>query len=84
MSFQFQELKIEQEGSWFKRLISNPQTKKTLIAIALGAIGGLVFWYITEGKNMENISIQLVLKSMLLGGLFGLFITNSPCARGRC
>jgi hypothetical protein len=24
------------------------------------------------------------INSLLIGGFFGFFITNSPCARGRC
>ena len=84
MSFQFQELKLKQEGSWFKRFITSPQTIKTLIAVVIGAIAGFLYWYLTEGKTMDELSVRLVVKSMLLGGFFGLFVTNSPCARGRC
>lgn len=75
---------LEQEGSWYKRFISNPQTKKTIIAIAVGAVGGFLFWYFSEGRTMGEISIKLIAKSMLIGGFFGFFVTNSPCARGRC
>ena len=84
MRFQFEELKLEQEGSVVKRFFAKPQTKKTLIAIGVGAIGGFLYFYFSEGKHMAQLEVPLIIKSMLIGGFFGFFVTNSPCARGRC
>lgn len=81
---EFKQLDIKPEGSWIKRVISLPHVKKTIIYIVLGAIVGLLYYYFTEGKQLDNISFGEIVKSMLIGGFFGFFVTNSPCARGKC
>jgi len=81
---EFEKLKIKPEGNWFKRTISSKHTKKTVIVVILGAIGGFVFYYLTEGKQLSEMQSAEIVKSIMAGALFGLFITNSPCARGRC
>ena len=80
----FKKLEIEQEGNWFSRFITSARTKKTLLAIAIGALAGFLFFYLTEGHSAEIISAEEVLQSLGIGGFIGFFITNSPCARGRC
>ena len=81
---EFKQLELEQDKSWFKRTISAPHTKRTLKAIAIGAAVGFTFFYMTEGRLMESIPGREIIKSLLIGGFFGFFLTNSPCARGRC
>ena len=53
-------------------------------APALINLLGFLFFYFTEGRLMESIPGKEIVKSLLIGGFFGFFITNSPCARGRC
>ena len=79
----FKRLEIEKEESWFYRFINSVQTKKTLLAIAIGALAGFLLYYITEGNSAKIITGE-VLHSIGIGGFMGFFITNSPCARGRC
>jgi RsiW-degrading membrane proteinase PrsW (M82 family) len=81
---EFKELEIKKEGSWLTRTLKDPHIRKTLIYIAIGAIAGLVIFYFTEGKEMDNMVFGDIFKSMLIGGFFGFFITNSPCARNKC
>ena len=81
---EFKKLDIKPEGSWLKRTFESKHTRKTLIYIVLGAIAGFVFFYLTEGKQFSEITSGDVFKSMFFGGLLGFFVTNSPCARGRC
>jgi len=66
------------------RTMSSPRFKSTLTAIVVGAVIGFLFFYFSEGKAMESMPAWDVVKSLLVGGFFGFFITNSPCARGRC
>ncbi len=80
----FKQLELTQEESWFKRTVTSPRTRKTALAIVIGAVVGFTFFYITEGRLMESIPGREIMKSLLVGGFFGFFITNSPCARGRC
>jgi len=81
---EFKKLELEPEGSWIKRKISNPHFKKSVIYMLVGAVLGFVFFYITEGMSMDKIPISEVAQSMFFGAFMGFFITNSPCARGRC
>jgi len=81
---QFKQLELKSEGSWIKRTLINPRLRKTVIAIFIGAAIGFVFFYFTEGRIMKSMPTDEILNSMLIGGFFGFFITNSPCARGRC
>lgn len=81
---EFKQLELTPQGSWIKRQISTPHFKKTIIAILAGAAIGFAFFYLTEGRLMNNMPGKDILNSLLIGGFFGLFITNSPCARGRC
>ena len=81
---EFKKLDIKPEGSWLKRTFESKHTRKTLIYMVLGAVAGFVFFIITEGKQFSEITTGDVFKSMFFGGLLGFFVTNSPCARGRC
>jgi hypothetical protein len=81
---QFKELDLKPQGSWMKRTLRSTHTRKTLIAILVGALAGFTFFYVTEGRLMQSIPGLEVLKSLGIGAFFGFFVTNSPCARGRC
>lgn len=81
---QFKQLEIKTEGNWVKRTVTAPRFRTTVIAILIGAGIGFSFFYFTEGRFMESIPGNEIIKSLLIGGFFGFFITNSPCARGRC
>jgi RsiW-degrading membrane proteinase PrsW (M82 family) len=77
-------LDIKPKGNWFIRITHTPRFKATVTAIIIGAILGFLFFYFTEGRLMESMPGMDIAKSLLIGGFFGFFITNSPCARGRC
>jgi len=77
-------LEVKPKGSWLHRTINSPRFKTTITAIVIGAVLGFLFFYFTEGRLMESIPGRDIVKSLLVGGFFGFFITNSPCARGRC
>ena len=81
---QFKQLDLKPQGSWFSRTLNSPRFRTTLIAILAGAAIGFLFFYFTEGRQMTHIPGKEIVKSLLIGGFFGFFVTNSPCARGRC
>jgi len=81
---EFKKLELEPEAGWLKRILSSKQTKRSIIAIIIGATAGFLYFYITEGRHLDVIEAGSIVKSLLIGGFFGFFITNSPCARGRC
>jgi hypothetical protein len=67
-----------------KGFLKSKQTRRTIFAILIGAVAALAFYYITEAQSFDAFSMKEAFKNMALGGFFGFFITNSPCARGRC
>jgi RsiW-degrading membrane proteinase PrsW (M82 family) len=81
---EFKQLELEPESSQTKRVIQLQHIKRTVIYIVLGAVVSFLFFYFTEGQRMDVIAARDIIKSILIGGFFGFFITNSPCARNRC
>jgi 1,4-dihydroxy-2-naphthoate octaprenyltransferase len=55
-----------------------------MIYMALGAAAALILTFLTDGKPISQFSTGEIFQSVFMGAVFGLFITNSPCARGRC
>lgn len=80
----FKELELSGQESWFRRKFWSRHAKKTYIAILAGAIAGLLLFYITEGRHMNEILGRDLFNPIAMGAFFGFFVTNSPCARGRC
>lgn len=80
---EFKELQIKPEGNWILRTVKNKQIKKTLLFILIGAGVGLGFYFLTY-KATQEIDMSTIIKNMFTGAMFGFFITNSPCARGKC
>ena len=81
---EFKKLEIEDNRGWVEKVLKSRHTRRTLTAIIIGAIAGFGYFYLTEGRNYEIIELSDILKSAGIGAFFGFFITNSPCARGRC
>jgi len=81
---QFKKLELTPQGNPIQRLIKAPHFRRTSRAILIGAAAGFTFFYITEGRLMESMPAGDILKSLAVGAFFGFFLTNSPCARGRC
>lgn len=84
MALQFKQLEIKPEGNWFQRNLLTPHAKKTMLAMLLGAVVALLVTLLTDEKSISELSSGDIFQSIFLGGMIGLFMTNSPCARGRC
>ena len=81
---EFKQLELNQEDNWIKRTIKSRSLKRSLLFIIGGAAAGFLFFYVTVGRKMNEITSVDIWNSVLIGGFLGFFITNSPCARGRC
>ena len=80
---QFKKLELEGEKG-IKILLKSKHFKKSLISIAVGAAAGFGYYYFSGGHSMDSLAFDGMIKHVVLGGFFGFFVTNSPCARGRC
>nr|WP_321405329.1 hypothetical protein [uncultured Carboxylicivirga sp.] len=81
---EFKKLDLKPEGSWLRRTLQSKHIQKTAIYMVGGAVIGFVVYYLTDAKTVSAIEMGEVLNHVIVGGLFGLFVTNSPCSRGRC
>ena len=81
---QFKQLDIKPEGSWIQRTFLTPHAKKSLVYVLIGAFIGPVLMLLSNDKSFTEFSTGEFFQSMLFGGLFGFFITNSPCLRDKC
>lgn len=84
MTMQFKQLDIKPEGNWFQRNILSQHGKKAMIYMLIGAAAALILTFLTDGKPISQFTAGEIFQSVFMGAVFGLFITNSPCARGRC
>lgn len=81
---EFKKLEIQEDGNWIQRKLRKPHVRKTLVYMILGAVAGFLFYYFSEGMHMDVMPTGEIIQSIGVGVFFGFFITNSPCARGRC
>ena len=84
MKIKTKKLELQPEQNKLRGLLKNTQFRRTVAGILIGAVAGFVFFYFSEGIHMDRLSSKDIVQSLVLGGLFGLFVTNSPCARNRC
>ena len=84
IKIEVKKLDLKPEGNIIKRFFGTAHAKKTLIYIIIGAVGGLLYYYYNEGQHMDTMIAQDIMKNMLVGAFIGFFVTNSPCARGKC
>lgn len=84
MKIETKKLDLQPENKGIKGIFKSQQLRRTVLGIILGASGGFLFFYLTEGLYMDSLSSKDVFQSLVFGGLFGLFVTNSPCARNKC
>lgn len=79
----FKELEVKEKKS-LRTLFKGKQFKRTLIFMVGGAIISVAWFYYGEGQHLGEITSTHWFKSAAVGALFGIFISNSPCARGQC
>lgn len=84
MKIETKKLELQPENKGLKRIIKSKQLRRTILGMVIGAVAGFAFFYFTEGLHMDALSKKDVIQSLVFGGLFGLFITNSPCAQNKC
>jgi len=81
---EFKKLELNEESNGLKKFIKSPQTQKSILFTIIGAGVGFLYFYISKGKDMNIMETGEIIQSLLVGGFFGFFITNSPCAKNKC
>lgn len=78
----FKEIEVKRKP--LSSIFNAAKLKKTFLFMAIGAAASFAWFYYTDGQHMDQMAGVDIFKSMALGSFFGLFISNSPCARGQC
>ena len=81
---EFKQLVLKQDSSWLKRKLRSKHFRKSVLYILGGGLAGFLLLYFTEGQSMDKIAGGDIFNNVFIGAFLGFFITNSPCARGRC
>lgn len=81
---EFKKLELEDKDSWLKRTVKSKHTRRTFLFGLGGAVAGFLYYYLSEGQMKDSMPVGEIFNSVFIGAFFGIFITNSPCARGRC
>ncbi len=84
IDMEFKRLEIEEKQGLLRRLVSSGWLRRTAIFTIAGAAGGFLFYLITIGMDFNLMDSHGIIEHVLIGSFAGFFLTNSPCARGRC
>jgi hypothetical protein len=74
----------EEPSNTIKEFFKSGKFWKPFLGIAIGALAGFLYYYFI-GCNSGSCAITSnPYMSIIWGALLGVFLVNSPCARGRC
>lgn len=84
MPFEFKPLQLQQEKNIWKRIYKSRQVRRTFLYMIVGAAISFAISFVGEGMQLASMSSNEIFQSIIIGAFMGFFITNSPCARGKC
>ncbi len=67
-----------------KELFTSKYFWKPFIAITVGGIGGFLYYHFIGCSSGSCAIGSNPYLSILMGGLLGWFVVNSPCSTGNC
>jgi hypothetical protein len=75
---------VKERTETIKEFFKSRKFWKPFLGVAIGGLAGFLYYYFV-GCNSGSCAITSnPYMSILWGGIMGLFLVNSPCARGRC
>ncbi len=83
-TYTFKKLNYKPQGSKLEQIIKSVHFKKTVITAVIGGLVAYTLFFVTEGKHTGVYWNSNAFKDILMGLGIGIFLTNSPCARGKC
>lgn len=84
MSFEFEPVKVGPKASEYKRQEKWRHIRKTVMYMLVGIFISIGAHYLMEGWTLDTLLSDEVNNAIFTGAFVGFFLTNSPCARGRC
>ncbi len=83
-TYNFKKLEIKPQGTWISRLLKSEHAKKTVKYATAGAVIGYMLFFFSDAEGSGMYWSDEALSNVIMGLGFGIFLTNSPCARGKC
>jgi hypothetical protein len=78
----FNEIKDEPKG--LKKIFSSRSFWKPVLGIIVGGILGFLYYYFIGCTSGTFAITSSPYNSIIMGSIFGLLITNSPCTQKSC
>ena len=75
---------VKQRPKTLKSLLKSWYFWKPASAAILGGVGGFLYYHFVGCSSEQCAITSNPFMSILFGSVLGLFITNSPCASGKC
>jgi hypothetical protein len=57
---------------------------KPFLGVLIGGLAGFLYYHFVGCQSGSCAITSNPFLSILVGSMFGLFLTNSPCSRGKC
>ena len=67
-----------------KEFVKTSKIWKPLLGIVIGGIAGYLYYHFIGCTSGTCAITSNPYKSTMMGSLLGLFISTSPCSRGKC
>ncbi|MEN6362285.1 MAG: hypothetical protein ABFC90_06560 [Bacteroidales bacterium] len=67
-----------------KRIFLSRAFLQPFIGVVVGGLLGFLYYHFIGCTSGQCVITGTPLGSIIVGALFGLFITSSPCSRGKC
>ena len=83
MSFEFEPVKLGKEAKKYQRKETFKHIGKTLLFMLGGILFAIGYQYAKIGTWTE-LDQESIKNAVFMGAFIGFFLTNSPCAKGRC
>lgn len=84
MPLEFKPLQVQQGKNSWKRIYTSRLLRRTILYMLLGGAISFAISFVGEGMSLKAMSSNDIFQSIIIGAFMGFFITNSPCARGKC
>lgn len=79
-----EQIELKPKPKTFTEFIKSSYFLRPFLAIVIGGLGGFLYYHFVGCASGTCAITSSPYGSTIMGGLLGLFVVNSPCARGRC
>jgi len=75
---------VKERPATVKAFFKSGNFWKPFLGIAIGGLAGFLYYYFEGSASGSSAITSNPYMSIAYGGMLGLFLVKSPCARGKC